>query len=175
MAPRRVKIKWSVCNVPRTVPGPQWRLHAKHPLSSLLLLCIDVAEEGMATHSSILAWRIPWTEKPGGLQSIVLQRVRHDWVTDTFTLTRVYTQTQTSISAYKYWKPWFHLDTFSFVSIPWIFSSLFLFLNLYLLSLTFRTWLSNLFPPAPLWVTTSWPQGLSHWPQSHWKCWLSTI
>ena len=73
MAPRRVKIKRSVCNVPRTVPGPQWRLHAKHPLSSLLLLCIDVAEEGMATHSSILAWRIPWTEKPGGLQSIVTE------------------------------------------------------------------------------------------------------
>ena len=33
----------------------------------------------MATHSSILAWRIPWTEEPGGLQSIGLQRVRHDW------------------------------------------------------------------------------------------------
>ena len=35
-------------------------------------------EEGMATHSSILAWRIPWTEEPGGLQSMRLQRVRHD-------------------------------------------------------------------------------------------------
>ena len=35
-------------------------------------------EEGMATHSNILAWRIPWTEEPGGLQAIVLQRVRHD-------------------------------------------------------------------------------------------------
>ena len=35
----------------------------------------DPLEEGMATHSSILAWRVPWTEKPGGLQSIVLQRV----------------------------------------------------------------------------------------------------
>ena len=33
-------------------------------------------EKGMATHSSILAWRIPWTEKPGGLQSMGLQRVR---------------------------------------------------------------------------------------------------
>ena len=37
----------------------------------------------MATHSSILAWRIPWTEEPGGLQSIALQRVRHDWTTNT--------------------------------------------------------------------------------------------
>jgi len=35
----------------------------------------DPLEEGMATHSSILAWRIPWTEEPGGLQSMGLQRV----------------------------------------------------------------------------------------------------
>ena len=35
-------------------------------------------EEGMATHSSILAWRIPWTEEPGGLQSMGLPRVGHD-------------------------------------------------------------------------------------------------
>ena len=39
----------------------------------------DPLEEGMATHSSILAWRIPWTEELGGLQSTELQRVRHDW------------------------------------------------------------------------------------------------
>ena len=38
----------------------------------------DPLEEGMATHSSILAWRIPWTEEPGGLWSIGLQGVRHD-------------------------------------------------------------------------------------------------
>ena len=38
----------------------------------------DPLEEGMATHSSIPAWRIPWTEEPGGLQSIGSQRVRHD-------------------------------------------------------------------------------------------------
>ena len=37
----------------------------------------DPLEDGMATHSSILAWRIPWTEKPGGLQSTGLQRVGH--------------------------------------------------------------------------------------------------
>ena len=36
-------------------------------------------EEGMATHSSILAWRIPWTEEPGGLQFMGSQRVGHDW------------------------------------------------------------------------------------------------
>ena len=38
----------------------------------------------MATHSSNLAWRIPWTEEPGRLQSMRLQRVRHDWATITF-------------------------------------------------------------------------------------------
>ena len=38
----------------------------------------DPLEEGMATHSSILAWKIPWTEEPGGLQSMGLQRIRHD-------------------------------------------------------------------------------------------------
>ena len=38
----------------------------------------DPLEKGMETHSSILAWRIPWTEEPGRLQSIRLQRVRHD-------------------------------------------------------------------------------------------------
>ena len=39
----------------------------------------DPLEEGMATHSSIIAWRIPGTEDTGGLQSIGSQRVRHDW------------------------------------------------------------------------------------------------
>ena len=38
----------------------------------------DTLEKGMATHSSILAWKIPWTEKLGRLQSMGSQRVRHD-------------------------------------------------------------------------------------------------
>ena len=38
----------------------------------------DLLEEGMATHSSILAWRIPWIEEPGGLHSMGSQRVRHN-------------------------------------------------------------------------------------------------
>ena len=38
----------------------------------------DPLEEGMTTHSSTLAWRIPWTEEPGGLQAMESQRVRHD-------------------------------------------------------------------------------------------------
>ena len=43
------------------------------------------SREEMAIHSSILAWRIPWTEEPGELQSMGLQRVRHNLVTNTFT------------------------------------------------------------------------------------------
>ena len=38
----------------------------------------DLLEKGMATHSSILAWRIPWTVEPDGLQSMESQKVRHD-------------------------------------------------------------------------------------------------
>ena len=45
-----------------------WSLGQENPL-----------EEGMATHSSILAWRIQWTKEPGGLQSKGLQRVKHNW------------------------------------------------------------------------------------------------
>ena len=40
----------------------------------------DHLEEEMATHSYILAWRIPWTEEPGRLQPMESQRVMHDWV-----------------------------------------------------------------------------------------------
>ena len=46
----------------------------------------DPLEKGMVTHSSFLAWRIPWTEEPGGLQSMGSKRVRHDRATNTFSL-----------------------------------------------------------------------------------------
>ena len=63
----------------------------------------DPLEKGMATHSSILAWRIPWTEEPGGLQSMGSQRVGHD--RRTFTLSkRQYTtgnSTEYSVITYK--------------------------------------------------------------------------
>ena len=45
----------------------------------------DPLEKGVAIHSSILAWWIPWTEEPGGLQSMGLQRVGHNWLTNTLT------------------------------------------------------------------------------------------
>ena len=45
----------------------------------------DALEKGMATHSSLLAWRIPWTQEPGEIQSMGLQRVGQSYVTNTFT------------------------------------------------------------------------------------------
>ena len=52
----------------------------------------DLLEKEMTTDSSIVAWEIPWTEEPGGLQSMGLQRVRHDWVTeDAYTHCQSYT------------------------------------------------------------------------------------
>ena len=46
-----------------------------------LLFLYTLSEKAMATHSSTLAWKIPWTEEPGGLQSMGSRRVGHDWAT----------------------------------------------------------------------------------------------
>ena len=60
-----------------------WRIHLPMQRSQEMRVSSlgqeDLLEEEIATHSSILAWRIPWTEEPGGLQSMGLQRVGHDW------------------------------------------------------------------------------------------------
>ena len=48
---------------------------------------LGLEDKGMGIHSSILVWRIPWTEEPGGLPSMGSQRVRHDWATNPFTFT----------------------------------------------------------------------------------------
>ena len=62
--------EYSVKNLPALQETPETRIQS--------LGWEDPLEEGLVTHSSILSWRIPWTEDPGGLQSIVSQRVRHD-------------------------------------------------------------------------------------------------
>ena len=49
----------------------------------------DPLEKEMSTHSSFLAWRIPWVEKPGSLLSMGSQRVGHDWATNTHMYTYV--------------------------------------------------------------------------------------
>ena len=72
-------------------------------------------EEGMATHSSILTWRISWTEKPGWLQSMGLQRIRHDWTTKHSTAyTHIYFQIYVCIYTYIYtliFKKYLHVYT----------------------------------------------------------------
>ena len=65
-------------------------LHADSPLSPCIVLSTTIccyrpgpvldSEKAMAPHSSTLAWKIPWTEEPGGLQSLGTQKVRHNWV-----------------------------------------------------------------------------------------------
>ena len=64
----------SVCNAgdPGSIPGSE-----------------DPLEKGIATHSSILAWRIPLTDESGGLQSMGLQRVGHDWETNDLSMIQV--------------------------------------------------------------------------------------
>ena len=64
-----------VKNIPAMQETKLWPLGREDPL-----------EKGMATHSGILAWRIPWTEEPGGLWFMGSQRVRHNWVTKIFIL-----------------------------------------------------------------------------------------
>ena len=64
----------TVKNLPTMQETSVWPLSREDPL-----------ETEMSTHSNILVWRIPWTEEPGGLHSIGLQRVGHNWVTNTFT------------------------------------------------------------------------------------------
>ena len=75
-----------------------WQSLSSHPLVAQLVKNLpavqkarvwslgweDTLEKEMATHSSILAWKISWTEEPGGLQSTGSQRVGHDWATNTY-------------------------------------------------------------------------------------------
>ena len=62
---------------------------------------IAYAEKAMAPHSNILDWKIPWTEEPGGLQSMGLRRVGHDWVTSL------------SLFSFMHWKrKWQHIPVF---------------------------------------------------------------
>ena len=60
----------------------------------------DPLEKGMATHCTILAWRIPWTGEPGELQSMGSQRVGHDWLSDYYTHTHTHTHTRMYRSCY---------------------------------------------------------------------------
>ena len=63
----------------------------------------DLLEKEMATLSSILAWKISWTEEPGGLQSMGSQRVGHSWATNTYLLTYLKTNTPGSCPSVLPW------------------------------------------------------------------------
>ena len=58
----------------------------------------DALEKGMATHSSSLAWRLPWTGEPGGLQSRGSQRIGHDWVIEDTHIVNLITSSEKSES-----------------------------------------------------------------------------
>ena len=65
-------------------PALAGRFFAANATWEYICICINM-EEAMAPHSSTLAWKIPWTEEPGGLQSMGSRRIGHDWADFTFT------------------------------------------------------------------------------------------
>ena len=69
-------IIWGIWDFPGGSVGEESACNEGDPVRSLGRE--DRLEKGMSTHSSILVWRIPWTEEPGGLQSIGSERVGHD-------------------------------------------------------------------------------------------------
>ena len=79
--PKAIK---SVGGFPGGPDGKKY-LHAMQKTLVQSLAWEDLLEKSRATHSSILAWRDPWTVEPGGLQSVRSQRVGHNRVADTFT------------------------------------------------------------------------------------------
>ena len=64
-----------------------WTIVLSFPVSFFEVFCVYLWEKAMAPHSSTLAWKIPWMEEPGGLQSMGSLRVRHDWATSLSLLT----------------------------------------------------------------------------------------
>ena len=70
----------------------QCHLHDSHPIGVSFLSppLRHISEKAMAPHSSILAWKIPWVEEPGGLQSMGSLRVGHDWATSLSLFTFMY-------------------------------------------------------------------------------------
>ena len=71
----------------------------------------------MATHSSILAWRIPWTEEPGGPQSIGSQRVRHDW--SHLACTRTHSRLWHNSKFHKHTERWSRHNILGNFSLQW--------------------------------------------------------
>ena len=88
---------WGFCSSPGH--WPLWCQHCEARAIADQLQCLFpwlyvhlsmFLEKGMVTHSSILAWRIPWTEEPAGLQSMQSQRAGHGWTTDALIFFNLY-------------------------------------------------------------------------------------
>ena len=77
--PRRLKVVWDFNSNSKYIPGRGNEMNMGMDVSRASQVAL---EKGMATHSSISAWRIPQKEEPGGLQLIGSQRVGHDWATE---------------------------------------------------------------------------------------------
>ena len=69
---RRCHLSWELEHWKEAVRHSEVKVSFPH-------YCIDITEKAMAPHSSTLAWKIPWMEEPGRLQSMASQRIRHDW------------------------------------------------------------------------------------------------
>ena len=78
----------------------------------------DALEKGMLTHFSILAWRIPWTEKTGELQSMGSQRVRQDWTINTHTTSILYIKVWGTLQTFTEKAMATHSSTLAW-KIPW--------------------------------------------------------
>ena len=90
----------------------------------------DPLEKEMATHSSIVAWRIPWTEEPGGLQSMGLQRLRHDWVTSLILIPALSPSFLTSSQPLKFSLSFTSSRKFSQIPFSWTYLPLSVLLSL---------------------------------------------
>ena len=101
----QIFLKWFIFSIWHNVVVEGMGLLNKRPTFEFCLCCLVTVQpwaiyltslwldlrkiswiNGMVTYSSILIWRIPWTVEPGGLQSTVSQKVRHNWVTNTLFL-----------------------------------------------------------------------------------------
>ena len=102
-------------------------------------------EKGMAIHSSILSWRIPWAEEAGGLQSVGSQRIRHDWATNSTTI-------KSSLHSFN---PPFHTLPFPLRFL--ILQTSRSHLSAQLCGFESIWWCSSIPCPLPPWYTTSTP------------------
>ena len=101
----------------------------------------------MATHSSILAWRIPWTEEPDGLQSMGLQRVKYNWATSFhFHLNKSWTYANFTFI-------WVMILAFkNYLLIFWCFLAIFLRRNSTKSAIGIKVGLSQSCPLSPIWL-----------------------